>query len=378
MKGEPVILPNMFLSREALVKLRNDPGKYKMEDNSTLSAKLQVWWTFVAGFMPTWLSANFITVAAVFPTVFFFALAVGYGFPPPRWVDLGAAVSVFFFQTMDAVDGKQARALGTSSPIGDFLDHQVDGICLMVIASTIVLCSGTSSFICFIGVCCVGLHTNFVHWEASKLLVMLMDNGTSITEGQIVMMILFALPGIFGATVYNIHILPQSLGRLLPYVPTIGDAVILTICGVMSAQQIFNCIMRIARAFTAKKQPLLPIFSEVFSLVLTPLVVFEWWFYGTDVRYTLVWASIVFSYFQGCVTLHRLTLQPLLWHNLLPMLIPGAIVPPLLGWMPLLAPLFVLFCLAWFFFFLYQVCTAFAAVLGLPIFANPSHVAKMH
>ena len=39
---------------------------------------------------------------------------------------LYSAVVLFIYQTMDAVDGKQARKLGKSSPLGQFLDHGCD------------------------------------------------------------------------------------------------------------------------------------------------------------------------------------------------------------------------------------------------------------
>ena len=41
----------------------------------------------------------------------------------PSWVYLLAAVCVFLYQTLDAIDGKQARRTGTSSPLGQLFDH---------------------------------------------------------------------------------------------------------------------------------------------------------------------------------------------------------------------------------------------------------------
>lgn len=35
-------------------------------------------------------------------------------------------LGLFFYQTMDAIDGKQARATGTSSPLGEVVDHGFD------------------------------------------------------------------------------------------------------------------------------------------------------------------------------------------------------------------------------------------------------------
>jgi ethanolaminephosphotransferase len=63
--------------------------------------------------------------------------------PAPGWAYLLAAASIFFYQTMDALDGKQARrtgmqhndidnvmntCLGTSSPLGELFDHGCDAL----------------------------------------------------------------------------------------------------------------------------------------------------------------------------------------------------------------------------------------------------------
>jgi phosphatidylglycerophosphate synthase len=36
----------------------------------------------------------------------------------PRWSFLFSAISIFVYQTLDAIDGKQARRTGSSSPLG--------------------------------------------------------------------------------------------------------------------------------------------------------------------------------------------------------------------------------------------------------------------
>jgi phosphatidylglycerophosphate synthase len=46
----------------------------------------------------------------------------------PDWVIVYSLVCMFVYQTLDAVDGKQARRTGTSSPLGQLFDHGCDGI----------------------------------------------------------------------------------------------------------------------------------------------------------------------------------------------------------------------------------------------------------
>ena len=46
--------------------------------------------------------------------------------PLPLWVHLYMFASLYFCQTMDAVDGKHARNTNRSSPMGQLVDHGLD------------------------------------------------------------------------------------------------------------------------------------------------------------------------------------------------------------------------------------------------------------
>lgn len=46
----------------------------------------------------------------------------------PSFVFLIFALNMFIYQTFDAVDGKQARRIKASSPIGMLLDHGLDAL----------------------------------------------------------------------------------------------------------------------------------------------------------------------------------------------------------------------------------------------------------
>ena len=47
---------------------------------------------------------------------------------PPRWIFLFNALSLIFYQTLDNMDGKQARRTQSSSPLGLLFDHGCDAI----------------------------------------------------------------------------------------------------------------------------------------------------------------------------------------------------------------------------------------------------------
>ena len=46
-----------------------------------------------------------------------------YEKPLPSWLCYFSAFATFMYQTLDAIDGKQARRTGSSSPLGQLFDH---------------------------------------------------------------------------------------------------------------------------------------------------------------------------------------------------------------------------------------------------------------
>lgn len=57
-----------------------------------------------------------------------FASSTGYEgtTPIPNWFWLMAAVNIFLAYTLDGIDGKQARRIGLSGPLGELFDHGLD------------------------------------------------------------------------------------------------------------------------------------------------------------------------------------------------------------------------------------------------------------
>ena len=46
----------------------------------------------------------------------------------PWWTTFSCALGLFIYQTLDAIDGKQARRTKTSSPLGELFDHGCDSL----------------------------------------------------------------------------------------------------------------------------------------------------------------------------------------------------------------------------------------------------------
>jgi ethanolaminephosphotransferase len=156
---------------------------YHGEDHSLLANYVfQPFWRWAAEFLPLWLAPNLITLLGLLAMVlgyavvafhlpelqvrccsrrvfffFFFFFFDGFFFffffffffsklevgesEPPSWVWLLCGACIFTYQTLDALDGKQARRTGTSSPLGELVQQSLD-VCLLLcsIAALLLLC----------------------------------------------------------------------------------------------------------------------------------------------------------------------------------------------------------------------------------------------
>ena len=87
-------------------------------------------WNFIANRLPDWLAPNLMTLMGlIFPIISSVAIAyysMDFTAVVPHWVWLLCTFGSFWFQTIDAVDGKQARRINNCSPIGQLLDHNLD------------------------------------------------------------------------------------------------------------------------------------------------------------------------------------------------------------------------------------------------------------
>eukprot|EP01105_Mastigella_eilhardi_P024915 TRINITY_DN6605_c0_g1_i1.p1 TRINITY_DN6605_c0_g1~~TRINITY_DN6605_c0_g1_i1.p1 ORF type:complete len:371 (+),score=98.23 TRINITY_DN6605_c0_g1_i1:98-1114(+) len=333
-----------------------------MQDNSTLSAKLQVWWEFVATLMPVWISANAITVGAVVPTVTCMLVALMIGFPLPRWFQVLCGLSVFAFQTFDAVDGKQARKLKSSSPLGDFLDHVIDSVSIMAIGVTLVFAFDCKVWVVVVALNMVALDFVIVHWEAAKIKVMVMDNGTSITEAQLVMAGLFLIAPIFGNGVWEYTVL---------FGLKTGEILALVIIVILPMNQVVKSCKRIQSHCGSK------VFAEVapgLGLLAVGSILWGIAFGSRFVAYNALIMMLVTILISTCVTLNRLAGYELSWRTTALVSVPILLTPFFAGSLPFLPHFCMIFTTAYVGFFLYDVVISIATTLGVPVFANPPHV----
>jgi ethanolaminephosphotransferase len=140
----------MFLFRHSYIPPPGIQGlaqyKYVAGAYSVLDNLLNPFWYACSDALPLWLAPNLITLIGTF-----FLLSMGVVLhlldpllqgraPWPAYVWF--AVCVWMYQTLDAVDGKQARRTNSSSPLGQLFDHGCDALGTMPLSMILISALG--------------------------------------------------------------------------------------------------------------------------------------------------------------------------------------------------------------------------------------------
>ena len=117
-----------ILTEEGLEQVKQ--SKYQAPHVTFMERRLNPWWERAVQMLPMWLAPNLISLLGFIPLPVLY-IAIWYQNPSfdeaaPRWLSFAAAVVVFWHQTLDNMDGKQARRTGSSSPMGCIIDHYCD------------------------------------------------------------------------------------------------------------------------------------------------------------------------------------------------------------------------------------------------------------
>lgn len=190
-----------FISPKALQNLAD--YKYVSSCAGYLDCEIMnPFWEQCLESIPKTIAPNVITVASLTSVVIAHWLMQYYvpnlGEAAPRFVYLLCAVCIFMYQTLDALDGKQARRTKSSSPLGQLFDHGCDAICSVLISLILaaMLQAGISELTLVI------LFLNIVpfflsNWEESCTGKMRFGV-LGVTEGQDLVIVLLLLTSLFG------------------------------------------------------------------------------------------------------------------------------------------------------------------------------------
>lgn len=180
-----------ILSPEELQKLKEH--KYSVDNLSLTEPYLQTFWCWVISLVPLWVAPNLITivglcinVATTLVLVFCCPTATERA---PWWATGGAAIGLFLYQTLDAIDGKQARRTGTSGPLGELFDHGCDSASTVFVSLCACCSVRLGLFQGWLIFQCLMASTLFysAHWQTYVSGTM-QFSWIDVTEGQFVVM----------------------------------------------------------------------------------------------------------------------------------------------------------------------------------------------
>lgn len=215
----PAVLPNLAAY------------KYSGLDKSIFSNYIMCYyWTAMVELLPMWVAPNLVTLIGFIISISSTALVLCFdamdtaffsgslrGDVPvgefPGWVWVYASVALFAYQTLDAIDGKQARRTKSGSPLGELFDHGCDAFFtpLLQVNICVALGLGAGSVEQFVFFLTVTSGLLFAIWE--QYVTGTLDFGyiTGPTEGILLTCYAFLLTATRGVHFWNATSLPGGV-----------------------------------------------------------------------------------------------------------------------------------------------------------------------
>ncbi|XP_046816061.1 cholinephosphotransferase 1 isoform X1 [Vespa crabro] len=237
---------NMQFYKEKLLSpgqlKRLSEHKYSCTTNSLLDAFLQPWWDWLVSKVPLWLAPNLITILGLIVNIVTTLILVYYSpdakVEAPRWACFLCALGLFIYQSLDAIDGKQARRTGTSTPLGELFDHGCDSISTVFVALSACIAVQLGYYPTWMFFQCFCAMTLFycAHWQ-TYVSGSLRFGKVDVTEAQFTIIGIHLVSAIFGPKIWMMEI-PYIDGFLLKYL--IG--VMTVVCALANLYSIFSVI----------------------------------------------------------------------------------------------------------------------------------------
>ncbi len=166
------------------------PPKYQVEDREILLSFYQkLFWTRLVGKLPASLPPNAITVFGQCCVLLGAVSAAGAVLGGQPLLYAFSALLLLAYMTADNVDGPHARRTGQCSPLGEFLDHGLDGLAsgAILLTAAFVIRLDPLGMVLLAGIGALGFMTVF--WEQYRTGVLVIPRVSSL-EGTTVVMAL--------------------------------------------------------------------------------------------------------------------------------------------------------------------------------------------
>ena len=215
-----------YLSEADLINLdlyEYHGGEYTFVDNI-----LNPFWLKVAYMFPEWFAPNLITLSGLLINVF--ATIVVCYFDPellgvaPAWVYILAGICIQIYAVFDAADGKQARRLKASSPLGQIFDHGCDAVNLIFIIVTCCSCFGmgrgrmTAALV--VSMCSIFVIAQVIEYKTNVLLAG--GKYFGVTEAMILMTVGCFITAVKGTGIWDIEVFGVALKHIGSMMMIIG------------------------------------------------------------------------------------------------------------------------------------------------------------
>ncbi|CAF4272523.1 unnamed protein product, partial [Adineta steineri] len=136
-----------------------------------LDPYMQIFWKRLVEYCPLWVAPNLITIVGLVlnigASILLIILTDGAKEQCTRWMYFLTGLGLFLYQSLDAIDGKQARRTNSSSPLGELFDHGCDSVStvFVTVAFCCVLQLGVHPWVMFW--CCMLSCVTFycAHWQ---------------------------------------------------------------------------------------------------------------------------------------------------------------------------------------------------------------------
>ncbi|XP_058810790.1 choline/ethanolaminephosphotransferase 1 isoform X4 [Phymastichus coffea] len=191
--------------------------KYSCSSASLCDKFLQPWWEWLTSRVPIWLAPNLITTLGLIINIVTTLVLVWYcpdvKTEPPRWACFLCAVGLFVYQSLDAIDGKQARRTGTSTPLGELFDHGCDSISTVFVALSACIAVQLGYYPTWMFFQCFCAMTLFycAHWQ-TYVSGSLRFGKIDVTEAQFVIIGIHLISAIFGPAIWTKEIPLPNMG----------------------------------------------------------------------------------------------------------------------------------------------------------------------
>jgi ethanolaminephosphotransferase len=251
-----------FFEEENLKAIKDH--KYKSGQTSKIDQKLSEMLNPIVEYLPKYLTPNMITMIGFLIQVSSSFIMLGFMIknkPIPGYMLVYSGLVLIIYNIMDFLDGKQARRLGMSSPLGQLMDHGLDCInSTFIILNLLLLTNSMGNSLrvfTFFMVLMVGFHLaqveEYITHELSTVVL-----GIGVVEIQILVSVLFFTIymikkdfleykinklSVFDLVMYlvgallavsfclrNFYFFQKSIGTQIKYLYTIMPFMIISIC----------------------------------------------------------------------------------------------------------------------------------------------------